>query len=341
MRVRASEIAPLRALAASIGSRLEPVDADAADDDVSLFDYFRLLQRLSIKGRDETCHLSLRPLAPGTTDFVVDTLHGADDLESVMKRIARAYNLVHGGFYNRVERRRDRIAYVIDDREFPYSSDVRNGVAHAAMEGVLIFLHATLSLAVGDGLSAKLRTVCSRRVVRAADNGLLAFWTIPVRCNARTYALEYDLSAAAMSVRCDWTNIAHAADVYEAVATMIVARDRSAVMTDFPARVADAIAGGATEQPQAARCLGVSVATLRRRLSENMTSFRDLRVHVLNRTAQLLLEDRRHASDVAETLGFADGRSFARAFKAWNGITPVAFAARLSASRAAGETSRN
>ena len=43
-------------------------------------------------------------------------------------------------------------------------------------------------------------------------------------------------------------------------------------------------------------------------------------------SAGTLLAARRHPADVAEQLGFADGRSFARAFKMWNGTTPARYA---------------
>ncbi|MEM6683996.1 MAG: helix-turn-helix domain-containing protein, partial [Pseudomonadota bacterium] len=75
-------------------------------------------------------------------------------------------------------------------------------------------------------------------------------------------------------------------------------------------------------QRHIAKALGVSVATLRRRLEAENTSFRRLRAKALNARAQHLLSTRASLSDVAEILGFADLRSFSRAYKAWNGVTP-------------------
>jgi AraC-like DNA-binding protein len=53
--------------------------------------------------------------------------------------------------------------------------------------------------------------------------------------------------------------------------------------------------------------------------------FRELRAEALNDQARALLDGRCALLDVAEALGFADGRSFARAFKSWNGITPSSY----------------
>lgn len=329
--VALDEAAPLRVFAASMGHALDPPIMRGSIPCVRLVDHFRLLQRLSVMGRDETCHMSLRPLTVGTTDFVVETLSGAADLADAMRRVAKAYNLLHGGNYNHVERRRDRLVYLIDDRNFPYAFDASSGLAHGVMEGVLIFLHAILSCAVGRNLGTSLRMVRSRRPRRVQPDGLLAFWGTRVRCNAKVYALEYDLSAEGMEIRSDVADVARVGTAYDRVIQMIAAREQSIAPSNFGARVADAIAGGSTELPQVARQLGVSGATLRRRLTEEAHRFRDIRADVLNRTARSLLEDRRHAAEVAETLGFADIRSFSRAFKAWNGVTPAAFMATRSA----------
>ena len=325
------EAAPLRAFAASVGYVADPPEHTQPIAPIRLIDHFQLLQRLSVMSRDETCHLSLRPLTLGTTDFVVETLDGAADLADAMRRVAKAYNLVHGGAYNRVERRRDRLVYLIDDRNFPYAFDATSRLPHGVMEGVLIFLHAMLSCAVGQDLTGSLRMVRSRRPRRLRPDGLLAFWEAPVRCGAPAYALEYDLAVENLPVCDDVARIARVGDVYQKAIQMIAARERSTAPGDFIDRVTDAIAGGSTEQPHVARRLGVSVATLRRRLTEATRSFRDIRADVLNQTARHLLEERHNANHVAETLGFADVRSFSRAFKSWNGMTPAAFVSTMSA----------
>lgn len=303
-----------------------------ARDDMPLDEYFQLVHQVSVKLRDESFHFSERPLAVGATDFVMDTLVAAENLEEAMRHAARAYNLMHGGHYNRVERHRDRIAYVIDDRDFPYvfDSNSDSNVVHAVMEGVLIFLHALLSLAAGADISDSLRAVRTRRATRQPSNGLLAFWTVPVRYGSPTYVLEYDLAMASLPVRTDATNTTvRAVDIYENAISMIAAREQSLRPNGFAARVARAIAGGALDQPEVAQKLGLSTATLRRRLADNDLSFRAIRVRVLEEAACALLAERRTVADVADALGFADARSFSRAFKGWKGVTPAAFVTML------------
>lgn len=61
-----------------------------------------------------------------------------------MRRIAQAYNHLHGSAYNRVELKENHLVYVIDDREFPYA--ICSDVAHIqfTMEYVLIIMHSML-----------------------------------------------------------------------------------------------------------------------------------------------------------------------------------------------------
>jgi AraC-like DNA-binding protein len=82
-----------------------------------------------------------------------------------------------------------------------------------------------------------------------------------------------------------------------------------------------------------ARWLGISGRTLQRRLEQEGTPFRELVEGVRERLARSLL--RTPGVSIRETaarLGYADARSFHRAFTAWTGVTPGRFS-RLPADR--------
>lgn len=300
------------------------------DGHISLAEHFRLMRELTEASEDETLHLSKRLLAPGTTDFVIDTVQESIDIEDAMKRAARAYNLAHGGYYNRVSRRGDRIVYAINDRDFPYSFAGGTAV-FSLMEGLLIFLHALLVLAVGRSLTKHLICVRTRRPRRNEGDGFLDFWPAPVRCGAQNYALEYDFTALDLPVSRRRSGPPNAAAVYDVIDTLIAERERSGVSKPFQTRVFEAIAEGIDDQGEIARALGVSVATLRRRLTASGVSFRRLRSRALDESARRMLAQGRPVGEIADALGYGDIRSFSRAFKAWNGVTPIAFARRKSA----------
>lgn len=302
---------------------------DGSEGWITLQEHFRLMQDMTESAHDESLGMSQRSLVPGTTDFVIDILFQADDLEDAMKRAARTYNLIHGGYFNEVTRRRGCLVYTIDDRDFPYAFPSDSEAAYSVMEGLLIFLHAMLTLITGTSLSQYVRCVRSRRPERALHDGFLSFWESSVRCDSKSYALEYDLAAASISIRKPRDQLVKASAVYDTVRKMIAAREHRVAKNDLAMRVVGLIHKGIIQQSIVAKELGVSVATLRRRLSEANTSFRDLKNNSLNESAKLMLRQGRPVVTVAESLKYVDVRSFSRAFKSWNGITPAAYIARL------------
>jgi AraC-like DNA-binding protein len=83
----------------------------------------------------------------------------------------------------------------------------------------------------------------------------------------------------------------------------------------------------------AARELGMSVRSLRRRLDEEGVSYRALVQATLEEAAILALKTPgRSVQDAAFAVGFADATAFHRAFKQWTGVTPTEFVRRSSAS---------
>jgi len=77
---------------------------------------------------------------------------------------------------------------------------------------------------------------------------------------------------------------------------------------------------------EAAAALHMTERTLRRRLSAEGTSFRELYDQLRAERAQQLLADvRMSVAAVGAELGYSDGREFRRAFKRWTGETPRAY----------------
>ena len=73
----------------------------------------------------------------------------------------------------------------------------------------------------------------------------------------------------------------------------------------------------------AARNLGISARSLRRRLAAEATSYRTLVGATLEDAAGRMLRDpSRSIQETAHALGFSDAGAFHRAFKRWTGLTP-------------------
>lgn len=85
-----------------------------------------------------------------------------------------------------------------------------------------------------------------------------------------------------------------------------------------------------TEEPprqsDLARQVNLSERTLRRRLQAQSVGFRALRNDArFERAKDMLLNSQEPIADIAQAVGYADVRTFRRAFKRWSGQTPQAF----------------
>jgi AraC-like DNA-binding protein len=101
----------------------------------------------------------------------------------------------------------------------------------------------------------------------------------------------------------------------------------------YAERVRQHVLGGAKpvrhEMGTVARTLGLSPRTLRRRLAEEGTTFREIVDDALEVLAKrLVAEDDGPVEAAAYTMGFSHPSAFHRAFKRWTGATPAASRAR-------------
>jgi AraC-like DNA-binding protein len=335
--VPAAELRSLSPVASAAGINLRDIlrgldlAPEALEDPrgtaIGLADYFRILERFSLALHDEGCGLTARPLMLGATDLVLSSLSGCEDLPEVMRTVARTYNILHGGSYNRVEAGPDRLTYVIDDTRFPYVPDADPARILFRMNCVLVFLHALLTIVAGDALAGSLRQVHTKSD-RDSGGGLSQFWGVPIRWSSPFYALDYEAGAAALAVN-GCRPPPSSREIYRRMIEL--AEDRlhpRPVSRSALSVVCDAFSENVFSESAVARRAGVSIATLRRRLqAEGLPAFRELRDRALSQAACTLLERRTTPSAVAEQLGFSDLRSFSRAFKRWNGMTPAAYAA--------------
>lgn len=334
--VKARQVRPLFDHAAARGVdvsalykalHLDPGVFDS-DGDMPLADYFRAQDLIAAALHDETIGMSARQLLPGTMDFVLAQLVGAASLMDAMKSLAQSFNLLHGGEFNTVRRRGDVIAFVIDDRQFPYTLTDNPAFLRFSLECIQIFLHCILATLSRPHANAGLRRVSVTRDHRTADARHLDFWGAPVRFGASVYALDYGYDDATAAVAPPDAGSLKAATVLAEIAAASGRAHLAGQGSETADFVRRALGRGVIDQTRIAALAGVSAATLRRKLEAEGASFRDLRREVLNEAAKSLLLRRKSIAEVADELGFSDFRAFNRAFKAWNGVTPKAFVER-------------
>lgn len=300
-----------------------------AETPARLADYFRLSEQIALMMGDETNHVSLRPLMLGTSDFVRERLRSAATVNEMLETLAGSYNVIHGDRYNHVRQARGELAFVVDDADFPYALDRDDPFILFSLEALLVYVHILLQSSSRKGGPLPLRSVRTRR---RGHGGLFGGWGVPVVPGARHFALHYDAAAGDLPVDPADCPVLGARTVYGGIARALDAMETPAACpTDIVRRVGEALLDGLQDQHAVARRLGMSVASLRRRLAERGTSFRAVRHDTLRSLAATRLESGHPVAAIAEELGFSDGRSFARAFRGWTGQSPREYRSTISA----------
>lgn len=306
----------------------EDLFLQADETTISFRDFFRLMEELTDAAGDETVTASARRLRPGTAQLIVSGVVDGSSLEDAMVHIAHAYNVVHAGDYNSVISRKDQLYYCIDDRGFPFSINNLGATRHAFMESVLLFLQALLSELAGENLTPHVLRIDTRRPRREPEHdAFLTCWPAPIRCGASTYGIRFSPKIAHLPVRSAARTDFARSPVYRVVAQRIADMfDANASdQRHWTARSRQALHLADLDQAALADHVGVSVATLRRNLAMEGSSFRDIKTRLRHVRAKHLLACGHTVQEVAELLNYSDARAFSRAFKAQQGSTPSAF----------------
>jgi len=335
--IRLAQISPLLETVAKDGvdtdtilSRygIEKIEEDHTS--IPLVDYFRIERDIARALDDLTAHLSTRRLTYQTGEFVLEQIKKATTLADAIASLADYFNMMHGGTYNTVTRTAQSITLVIDDQDFPYSVREHTSLVRLIGECVQIKVHCLL-----DSLSEGLAAQALRRtsIVRRSDTTEvphLSFWPRPPQRARQTYSLTYDMALANQSIPKPEALDLSSDGIFSRVINHLEKTGFAHRDQRFAERALDIIEGGHWQQENVAERLRVSVATLRRRLAEEGTSFRQLVQENRLKRAEVLLHQGHSIQYVTDALSYSDIRSFNRAFKRWKGTTPAAFAKQQS-----------
>ena len=187
---------------------------------------------------------------------------------------------------------------------------------HDCAAGAFSALIQALGGARAHPVEVRLPRVCPTRPERYEK-----FFGSKVVFDAPELSLVYPLAALAAPADEDAAP--------EAPSTALTARAGNALVTQIRTHVLAGLADGVPLFASVARKVGISVRTLRRRLTEVHSSYAAL-VDDARRERALSLA-RRPELDVgrlAELTGFADASAFARAFRRWTGERPHAYLRR-------------
>ena len=293
---------------------------------IDLVDYYRIQREIARSFDDLTAQLSERKLLYQTGTFVVTQIQAASTLQDAIRSLASHFNMMHGGRYNYVRQTDSMLALVVDDSTFPYRFRDDRALTHFVGDALLIKTHALLDSLTGGAAGRALKRVSLLRNRNDDGNGQLQFWQVPIGYGHAAYELIYDIDIACENIPATPEVDLTADGIFARVIRHLEAIAPSSDSRSYSVRTADLISDGHETQQAVARHLDVSVATLRRRLSEEHTSFRDILQDSRADRAGLLLAQGTSVTQVAEFLGYSDVRAFNRAFKKMRGVSPAVYA---------------
>lgn len=293
---------------------------------LDLTTYFRIQRELARSLNDLTLHLSSRKLIYETGSFVVEQMKRATTLKDALISLCDYFNMMHGDTYNSVRQKPDSLSLVVDDSNFPYTLKHDEIFTKFVGDCVLIKVHCLLdSLSNGIAMKALRRvTLCRSRSDPGGSQN--AFWSVPVVYNKPAYELVYDFDLACTPIRPPGDMDLTTEGIFARVISHLEDLRPSIDARSFQARTRELVEDGLLSQEEVAMRLGLSVATLRRRLAEEGISFRGLVHQVRFEVAKSMLSGGQSVNQVSEKLDYSDIRAFNRAFKKWTGQTPAEYA---------------
>ncbi len=172
------------------------------------------------------------------------------------------------------------------------------------------------------------------RAAPADDRAYRRFFRCPVAFGADEVTLVYPARILTLPCRAADAQLTRILGKHASEETAKLPVDGT-VSTRVRGYIAQHLERGAQEICEVARQLGMSERTLRRRLREAGTGYRELLDDVRRERALLLADQAQHgATEIALRVGFEDSAAFARAFRRWTGLLPRDY---LAARRGEGE----
>ena len=269
---------------------------------------------------DEACGVSPAPVPTGTFGLLLAAASQGDTFADALRRFADAARVLRPDMVVRFSRTRRALELSVG-----YEGG-RSGRRDLLTEIFVITIHCGLRWLTGRPLAP----VSLRAQPGTAPMGptlLRPVISTTLLRRGTGVTIGYDLADARVPLRAVKYQHWGAHELGE-FTTLLEAAARQMTASVLPAapelvtRVRTLIGPRAWTEPEVARALGMSVATLRRRLSEAGASFRALSSEARRDAAASLLVTGRGLEDVAAELGFSDARSLRRACRTWFGVTP-------------------
>lgn len=262
---------------------------------------------------DEILGYSSRPLPVGCWEMMCYACISADTLSDVVDRYCKFYNLRDWDLISELR---------VDGAREIFSLTPKEGkvLEPYAYELCLYNSHRFFSWAIGSSLPLS-RVNLTYESPKHADFYRILFPNIPVFFDQEFNGFEFKHQALPLPVAQNSESLRKFLR-HPGYYLMVLPMEEQS----WSSKIQEIIGKNVANAPDfnlLAEQLKVHPQTLRRRLSEEGTTYRDVKNH-LRRDASIyyLAKPGLSIEEVAERSGFAETSSFIRAFKNWTGLTP-------------------
>ena len=280
------------------------------------------LEQMQTSG-DESYGVAARPVPLGTFGLLTAAAGQADDFEGALTRFVDAAKILRADIAMQASRNRDGLSLSLRYR------GKRTARSELLIECFAMTVHCAFRWMTGE----KLRLVQVRvgMPLPGFERSMLGkVMGCPVSQQASGVMLRYGPETAGVKLAAvkyqNWAAqelgefmrlLSEAAEAMNAAASRDVA--------DIVRRVRQAIGSGARSESATSQALGMSPATLRRRLAEVGQSFRAILADTQRNAVESLFVTDKPLEDIAAEIGYSDVRSLRRACQRWFGVTPTAY----------------
>lgn len=269
---------------------------------------------------DEFMGLGSRPVPPGSSELMVARAMQEATLGDAIRVFAEAANILWPDVH--VEAR-----YRLDELHFCMSSKGE----YREAEQIFLELACVPFFCIFQWLAGTELPVLRFRTASNRPSGavhLLAVLDCSVQFDGEGVGIVMPKRVAELATvkrsLADWRS-----DIYQIFQNILKKRRYSFSASRLQSYVKSALRSGVRSQELIAASAGISVATMRRNLARERTSFRELHDFVFIETAGSLISIGEPVEEIADRMGYADARSFRRAFQRIFGVNPSAYRAQL------------
>jgi AraC-like DNA-binding protein len=274
----------------------------ALPDRLDMVDFWRCCAQNIQETNDESHGVAAQPVPRGSLSVLITATKEADDLAGALRRLTEAMRLLRKDCHLSIGHGRGIVRLNFTPAANPALA------AEIYTECFAVVIHCALRWMTGQRLDP-LR-VRGSAALKAMGGELLEALHAPIARRGSGVSIDYAAEVLTAPILPQKYTVWGEAEFANFVA--MVGQDGEAEVARDRGQVLAALGNGLIWQDDVAAALGLSVATLRRRLAAQGTSFRAISSEFRVARLRDLLATGMQLADIAERLGLSDDRSLRR-----------------------------